>query len=504
MDEKLKQEIIMRWYIGKDREPGETEQPYWGGSLRIRLPFIHYPWEWPEFVEGAILCVVPMGVIAAMQSSFGISYEMGLTMVIINNFMYLLHTSFGDPGLAGWITAGIPLYVSFVAEYATPLTAEGHNIGAIQAMCALQLIMAAVFLIMAFSGGAKKFVKYVPTSIKSGILLGAGLASIINVWQTGGRNDVLAKWTLDYGIGKFSISFTIATVLSFFMLWSPRALRYRKSNKLFGWVARFGIAPTFIIGYIIAIALGEVTAPSGIFDKGWIFGLQISETFNAMSPFSIGWPTSEMFVGAIATAIVAYILAFGDIIVVETLISESNEARKDELIVYDANRANFWSGIRDLIEGLIWPYLPLAGPQWTAGQALVVNRYINSKPDEFYSYWGGATCMYWGMASIMLVYPLVLLVRPGLAFGYGLTLAVQGYLCTYLAMEMVTTNLERGISGMIGGILATRGATWGLLMGMLFYIFMEYGTSEEKKAEERRKEQEKRKQAEAEKKKNAS
>ncbi len=163
------------------------------------------------------------------------------------------------------------------------------------------------------------------------------------------------------------------------------------------------------------------------------------------------------------------------------------------LIYYDPNRANFWSGIRDLLEALIWPYLPLAGPQWTAGQALVVNRYKQSTSEEFYSYWGGATCMYWGMASIMLVYPIVLLVKPALPFGFGLTMAIQGYLCCYLAMEMVTTNLERGISGMIGGILATRGATWALLMGVLFYLVMEYGTSEEKKAEKLRKKDEEKK-----------
>ncbi|MCC7569137.1 MAG: hypothetical protein KO463_05945 [Candidatus Methanofastidiosa archaeon] len=476
----------MRWYIGKEREPGETEQPYWGGFLRLRLPFIHYPWEWPEFIEGAILCVVPMGVIAGMQASFGITYEMGLTMVIINNFLYLLHTSFGDPGLAGWITSGIPLYMAFVADYATP---GGLNIGSIQAMCALQLIMAAIFLIMAFTGGAKTVANLVPTAIKSGILLGAGLAAIIRTWENNGSGiqNQVAKWDIGGGVGPLSISFLIAVILSFFILWSPRSLGYRKEHKWFAWIAKYGIAPTFIVGYIIGVLIGEVPKPTGITDQGWIFSLRISETYNAMSPFVIGWPSAEMFIGAISTAIVAYILAFGDILVVQALIDESNNARKDELIYYDPNRANFWSGIRDLLEALIWPYLPLAGPQWTAGQALVVNRYKQSTSEEFYSYWGGATCMYWGMASIMLVYPIVLLVKPALPFGFGLTMAIQGYLCCYLAMEMVTTNLERGIAGMIGGILATRGATWALLMGVLFYLALVYGTSEERKTEKLRK-----------------
>jgi len=479
----------MRWYIGKDREPGESEQPYWGGSLRFRLPFIHYPWEWPEFLEGAILCVVPMGVIAAMQSSLGVTYEMGLTMVIINNFMYLLHTSFGDPGLAGWITSGIPLYMAYVADY-TVKTGEVTNFtGAIQAMCALQLIMAVIFLVMAFSGGAKKISSIVPTSIKSGILLGAGIAAIVRTWsnEANGIQNGVAKWSIGGGIGLFSISFTIAVILSFFILWSPRSVAYRKTHRWFAWIAKYGIAPTFIIGYIIGLALGEVPRPTGVLDQGWIFGMNIADTYNYLSPLNVGWPSGEMFIGAITTAIVAYILAFGDVLVVESLIDEANDARKDEFITYDANRANFWCGIRNLIEGLIWPYLPLAGPQWTAGQALVVNRYVNSKPKEFYSYWGGATCMYWGMASIMLIYPIVLLVKPALPFGFGLTMAIQGYLCTYLAMEMVTTNLERGISGMIGGILATRGSTWALIMGILFYLAMEYGTKEERKAEELRK-----------------
>jgi len=475
----------MRWYIGKEREPGESEQPYWGGSLRLRLPFIHYPWEWPDFIQGAILCVVPMGVIAGMQQAFGISYEVGLTMVIVNNFMYLLHTSFGDPSIVGWITAGIPLYVAFVADYAT----ETSKVGAIQAMCALQLLMVVIFIGMALTGGAKKFAGLVPTSIKSGILLGAGLASIINVWKAGGQQDSLAKWTLDYGIGKFSLSFTIAVILSFFMLWSPRSLRYRKENKVFGWIARYGIAPTFIIGYVIALALGEVSRPTGVMDQGWIFVPKFADTWNSMSPFSVGWPSSEMFVGAISTAIVAYILAFGDILIAQALVDDANEARKDEFVSFDPNRNNFIVGIRNLIESLAWPYLPLAGPQWTAGQALVVNRFKQSTPEEEYSYWGGATSIFWGMSIIMLIYPIVLLVRPGLGFGFGLTLAVQGYLCSYLAMEMVTTNLERGISGMIGGILATRGATWALLMGVLFYLVMEYGTSEEKKAEKLRKQE---------------
>jgi hypothetical protein len=468
----------MRWYLGKEREPGETEQPYWGGPLRLRLPLIHYPLEWPDFIVGMILCVVPLSIIAALQSAFGISYEVALTMVLLYHFMAMLHTAFGDPSVAGWITAGIPIYMAFILGYTTDMGAQG----AIQAMIALQLIVAAIFFIMAFSGGAKKLVSFVPASIKSGILLGAGVAAIVRVWENTGSGiqNGVSKWSLGGGIGPISISFLLAVVLSFFMLWSPRSLAYRRQHRWYAWVAKYGIAPTFIIGYVAGLALGEIPRPEGLLDKGWIFVPHLSETYEAMSPFSIGWPSTDMFLGAVSTAIIAYILAFGDILINQALIDEVNESRKDELVVMDPNRSNFWAGMRNL-SALFFPFLPLAGPLWTGGQALVVNRYKNSTPEEEYSFWGGATSYFWGMGIIMFLYPLVILVQPALPIGFGLTMAIQGYLCTYLAMELVTTNIERGISGMIGGILATRGATWALMMGILFYLALQYRANQAKK-----------------------
>jgi len=464
---------IMRWYLGKEREPGETEQPYWGGPIRLRIPLIHYPLEWPDFIEGMILCVVPLSIIAAIQNAFGIDYEIALTMVIIYHFMAMLHTAFGDPAVAGWITAGIPIYLAFILNYSTDL----GSTGVIQAMIALQLIVAAIFFLMAFSGGAKRLVSLVPASIKSGILLGAGVAAIIKVWDnssSGIQNDV-ARWDLGGGVGPISISFMVAVILSFFILWSPRSLEYRRKNRLYSWIVKYGIAPTFIVGYLVGLALGEISFPDNIFDKGWMFMPKFGATFDAMSPFSIGWPGPEMFLAAMSTAVIAYILAFGDILINKALVDEANDARRDELVTVDPNRSNFWAGVRNL-SALYFPFLPLAGPLWTGGQALVINRFKTSTPKDEYSFWGGAASYFWGMGLIMFAYPLVLMVQPALPIGYGLTMAIQGYLCTYLAMELVTTNTERGISGMMGGILATRGATWALLMGVLLYLVLEHGS----------------------------
>jgi hypothetical protein len=69
----------MRWYIGKERDRERASSPT-GAFAQAQVALHPLPWEWPDFIQGAILCVVPMGVIAGMQQAFGISYEVGLTM----------------------------------------------------------------------------------------------------------------------------------------------------------------------------------------------------------------------------------------------------------------------------------------------------------------------------------------------------------------------------------------------------------------------------------------
>jgi len=57
----------------------------------------------------------------------------------------------------------------------------------------------------------------------------------------------------------------------------------------------------------------------------------------------------------------------------------------------------------------------------------------------------------------------------------ALTLLIQGYLCGYLAVEMLSkqTNLERGVAVMVGAILATKGAAWGLGSGLVLWAVLE-------------------------------
>jgi len=440
-----------------------SEQPYAAGPLKIRVPFVHYKFEFPDWLQGAILCVVPMGITAVMMDVLGIPFELAIAFVIINNFLYLLHTHFGDPSIAGWITAGIPLYVGFLTGFP-----EGD--ARILALIALQLTVALIFLLMGLFKGADILVKRLPISLKAGILLGAGFAAIFGEFSANGR-----VWTMP-------ITILLGAAFGFFMMFSQTAEPLRKKYSMFRYIAQFGIAIPFALSYVIGIVIGEVQPPQ----VTWNFvPLPIGEIIANYSVFGLGFPPFEYFIKALPLAIAAYIIAFGDILVVSSLINKANEVRKDEKIVFSASRNSIIVSIRNFIEGLFMPYLPLAGPQWTAGQVLVVNRYMNNSRKVVDSYWGGATGIFWGMSIALMLGPVVSIFKPGINIGMALTMLIQGYLCGYLAMDVLKEkgNLEKGIAVIIGAVLASKGAAWGLGVGIILWLLLEKnwvkGTAEE-------------------------
>ncbi len=455
-----------------EREYGQ-EQPYTGGVLKLRVPFVHYRVEYQDFIQGAILSCVPLGITAAMVSVLGIPIEVAVLMVVINNFLYLLHTSFGDPSVVGWITAGIPLYISYLSDFA-----QGPE--RIKALIALQVLVGLIFLVLGLTGITKYVIKNFPVSMRAGILLGAGFASLSRIFDPG-----------QPFIGKMPASFLVSAFASFFILFSVRALEYRKKYGWFAWVASFGIAPGFVIGYIVGLITGEIPPPQGVFDR-LIIELPFGEMISSFSAFGIGMPSGAMWGAAISLAIVAYVLAFGDILVLEALIDEADSSRKDEKIIFTVPRNHLITAIRNVAEGVTMPYLPLCGPQWTGGQALVVNRYRHSTPEQEPSYWGGATSLFWGMSIAMVFHPIVQIILPAKLIGFGLTLLIQGYLCVYLAFAMCTTNVQRGIAGVMGAVLVTAnyvklwgspfwsGPTMALIIGAILYFSLEHYPPEEK------------------------
>ena len=443
------------------------EQPYTGGILKLRLPFVHYRIEYQDFIQGAILSCVPLGITAAMTKFLGIPIEVAVLMVVLNNFLYLLHTSFGDPSVSGWITAGIPLYISF-------LTGFEAGPERIKALIALQVLVGLIFLVLGATGISKYVIKHFPISMRAGILLGAGFASLMRVF----------KPTQPF-MGKMPIAFSIASILSFFVLFSSRAVSFRSKYGWFAWVASFGIAPGFVVGYLVGLMTGEIKPPSGVFDH-FIIAMPFSDMFSSFSAIGLGFPSASTWAAAVSLAIVAYVLAFGDILVLEAMIDDASQARPDEKIIFSVPRNHIITSIRNLFQGFCIPFISLCGPQWTGGQALVVNRYKHATTDEEPSYWGGATSLFWGMSIAMVFHPLVQIVLPAKMIGFGLTLLIQGYLCIYLAFAMCHTNVQRGIAGVMGAVLVTAnyvklwgsplwsGPTLALIIGAILFFALEY------------------------------
>ncbi|QAT49475.1 hypothetical protein EQM14_06620 [Caproiciproducens sp. NJN-50] len=427
-----------------------AEQPYIpAGIFKIRVPFIHYRWEWPEFFQALLMCSTCLGAIPVLQQVLGVSFEIAWSMVIINGFLYCLHVLLGDPVVPGWITPAIPLVVAFLGKY---------QLGVVryQELIALQLIVGVIFLLMGVTGAAGKLMKVVPNSIKAGVLLGAGTAAIIGEFNTGGR------------FSKYPVSITAGCLIAFFCLFSSQFMKMRANNRFWNTIGKVGMLPAIIIAVFLAPMAGEL--PWFHIEIGTFFKVaDFAGIWNTLSPFSIGFPAVSMFLSALPLAIVVYIIAFGDFITSEALIHEADEVRKDEKIDFNANRSNLISAIRNIVMALICPYTQLCGPLWAAVTASVAQRYKEG-PEAMESIHSGAGTFRWSTFLGVSCIPIVSLLQPVLPVALSLTLLVQGYICTRLAMDMCETDTDRGIAGCMGAVLAIQGAAWGLAVGVLLYF----------------------------------
>lgn len=182
------------------RELG-SEQPYWKlGVFKLRLPLIHYRFETSEALQAILMCATCLGAIPILTSVLGVPFEIAWSMVIINGLLYNMHALLGDPVVPGWITPSIPLTIAYLIQFEIGLERT-------QALIALQLLVAFIFLFMGITGLAGKLMNIVPDSIKSGILLGAGFAAIIGEFaKEKGRFNL------------YPLSIAVGGLLSYFLL----------------------------------------------------------------------------------------------------------------------------------------------------------------------------------------------------------------------------------------------------------------------------------------------
>lgn len=427
------------------------EQPYWAvGPFKIRLPLMHYRWEWVEFAQAMILFVVSLAMIPLLEKYLGVSYEVALAYVFICGIGFMVPAFLGVPMVPGWITPAIPVVLLYLQQFASgPET--------IRALVALQLIVAAIFLLLGITKLSSKVVNNVPPSIKAGILLGAGVAAFMGELKVGGR------------IPNTPIAIGLGSLICLYMLFSISFQKLKSKSKLAALLGKYGMVPAMVIAIAIGMLVKEYPLP----DIKW--GITIpafKEMWNYL-PFTVGFPGMDMFAKAVPTAVIAYIIAFGDVIVGSVLVkSASEESRPDEAVDNDVDRIHLVTGLRNVLHSFFAPYPGLAGPIWTAVTATVADRYRQGRQamDSIFSGCG----TFWISGFIALfVLPLVSFFKPFLPIGLSLTMVVTGYLCIITAFKQIEGSAELGVAGTMAVVLAMHGAAWGLGTGVVLHFLLE-------------------------------
>ena len=426
--------------------------PHWKmGPFDVRLPFVHYRMEWPDFAQGLFMCVVDLGAIPLMTEALGMPYEAALAVVMLNGLLYLTHHLLGDPVVPGWITPAIPLLTVYIQTFP-----EGEQ--RIWALISFQLMLGIFSLTLGITGWASKVVRLIPSGLRSGIVLGAGIAAIISVFQEGGR------------FHSFPITITIAVAVAFFLMYSRRFQAMRQ--KAVGWrfLASLGILPAIFVAVFVAPLAGEAKWP----DVEWGFSKPDFMTlWSEYTVFGIGLPPAHMFLTAIPTVLAAYIVVFGDVLQANAVLKEADHVRTDEAVVYSPSRAHLLFGGRNMLMSIIGPDVAMCGPLWAAMHVVIVERYKQGKR-AMRTIFGGAGSFRWGTNTGLLLLPITSFVEPILPVGLALTLIIQGFVSVRVGIMESKNQKDLGIAGVTAGVLATQGAAWGFAAGIIMVLVV-YG-----------------------------
>jgi len=414
------------------------------GPFKVRLPFMHYRFEWPDYFQGLLMCAVDLAAIPLMTELLGMPFEAALAIVMINGIFYLLHHLLGDPVVPGWITPAIPLLIMYVSAFP-----EGES--RVHALIAFQMMLGLLAIFLGASGVAKRVVHLIPSAIKAGIIMGAGLAAIAVVFEEGGRFDT------------YPFTITIAVGIAFYLIFSKHFAKLRKYHWSFRFIGNLGVFPIIVLAIVIAPLFSEAPWP----DIQWgITKPDFVTMFTEYTVFGVGLPPLIMYFTAIPTVLAAYIVLFGDVLQSKSLLEEADEARPDEKIDYDPNRAHLIFGARNLGMSILGPDVAMCGPLWAAMHVVIIERYKQGRK-AMDSIFGGAGSFRWGTNTGLLLLPVVSLLQPILGIALALTLLIQGYVSVRIGIQEARSDSDLGIAGVIAGILVIKGAAWAFGAGIL-------------------------------------
>ena len=421
------------------------------GPFKIRIPFIHYRFEWPDYFQGLLMCAVDLAAIPLIMELLGMPFEAAMAIVILNGILYLTHHLLGDPSVPGWITPAIPLIMIYVQDF-------DMGPDRVKALMAFQLMLGTLSIFLGVTKLAKKVVSLIPSSIKSGIIIGAGISAILTVFNDGGRFDV------------YPYSISISVGLAFYLIYSSHFSKLMGKNSFFKHIGNLGIFPIILIAVFISPILNESTWP----DLEW--GLTKPDfklLFSNYTIFGVGLPSLTMFLSALPTVFATYIILFGDVLQSEAILKESYSERKDEIVDYDSNRAHIIFGARNTAMSFFGPDITMCGPLWAAMHVVIVERYKKGKK-AMNSIFGGSGSFRWGTNTGLFLLPIVSLVKPILGVALALTLIIQGFVSVKVGILESKSKKDLGIAGIIAAVLIAKGASWGFAIGIVL-VFLIYG-----------------------------
>jgi hypothetical protein len=435
----------------KDRSLGD-ESPYVPmGPFKLRLPFVHYRFELADYLQGLLMCAVDLAAIPLMIELLGMPFEAALAIVILNGLLYLSHHILGDPVVPGWITPAIPLLIIYVETFP-------EGIDRIHALIAFQMSLGLLALLLGITKMATKVVSIIPSAIKSGIILGAGIAAVTTVFEKGGRFDIY-PWTITISVG-----------LAFYLIFSDHFKQISIKHRLWSNIGKLGIFPIILLSVFISPLFKETTWPQ----LEWGFtNPDFSLMLHSYTVFGVGFPPIDMFLSALPLAFAAYLVLFGDVLQAEAILKEADEIRSDEKIDYNANRAHLIFGGRNTIMSIFGPDVVMCGPLWAAMHVVIVERYKKGRK-AMDSIFGGSGSFRWGTNTGLLLMPVVTLVKPILGIALALTLLIQGFVSVRIGIMESRSQKDLGIAGVIAAILVIKGATWAFAGGIIL-TFLVYG-----------------------------
>ncbi len=438
------------------REYGK-EQPYLpAGPFKIRIPFVHYRFEWADYIQGLLMCAVCLSAIPMLQEYLGMPFEVALAVVALNGMLYCIHVFLGDPVVPGWVTPAIPLLMLYVS---------GFEMGPerVQALIAFEMTLGILAILLGVTGLGRRMVSLVPNAMQSGLIMGSGFAAVMVIFKPEARFDT------------FPITITVCIGIGFYLLFSNHFKALAPKHTATRILSNLGILPVILLAVVVGPLVGETEWPT---IEWGLSAPAFATLFSEWTFFGVGFPKASMFIQALPMVFSAYIILFGDMIQSKALLEDASKYRPDEKIDYNPNRSHMVFGLRNLIMSVLGPDITMCGPLWAAMQVVVCERYKHG-PKAMESINGGAGSFRFGTLTGYFILPIVTLVTPILGVALASTMLIQGYVSVRVGVMKSRTFNDLGIAGIMGAVLATRGAAWGLAVGIVLCLLIQLGNKKE-------------------------